>query len=99
LGAVKIRGVGLVSAGLLFVGLLVGSLGFGLEPAVTEFLREFGLMRFVFTMGLQLGPGFFDSLRRAGLRLHGLAVSTVLAGVLCTWFCGVLFNTASSWRR
>lgn len=67
LGAVKVRGVGLGSAGVLFVGLLVGSFGFGLVPAVTEFLREFGLMLFVFTMGLQLCPGFFNSLRRVGL--------------------------------
>jgi len=98
LGAVKIKGVGLGSAGVLFVGLLVGSLGFGMDPAVTEFLREFGLMLFVFTMGLQLGPGFFDSLRRAGLSLNVLAVSIVLAGVLCTWLCGVLFNIAAGAR-
>lgn len=98
LGAVKIKGVGLGSAGVLFVGLLVGSLGFEMDPAVTEFLREFGLMLFVFTMGLQLGPGFFDSLRRAGLSLNVLAVSIVLAGVLCTWLCGVLFNIAAGAR-
>ncbi len=98
LGAVKIKGVGLGSAGVLFVGLLVGSIGFGMDPAVTEFLREFGLMLFVFTMGLQLGPGFFDSLRRAGLSLNVLAVSIVLAGVLCTWLCGVLFNIAAGAR-
>lgn len=98
LGAVKIRGIGLGSAGVLFVGLLVGSFGLGLDPAVTEFLREFGLMLFVFTMGLQLGPGFFDSLRRAGLSLNVLAVAIVLAGVLCTWLCGVLFNIAAGAR-
>jgi putative transport protein len=98
LGAVKVRGVGLGSAGVLFVGLLVGSFGFGLEPAVTEFLREFGLMLFVFTMGLQLGPGFFDSLRRAGLRLNLLAVGIVLAGALCTWLCGVVFQIAAGAR-
>lgn len=98
LGAVKVRGVGLGSAGVLFVGLLVGSFGFGLDPAVTEFLREFGLMLFVFTMGLQLGPGFFDSLRRAGLSLNVLAVSIVLAGVLATWLCGVVFDIAAGAR-
>ena len=98
LGSVKIRGVGLGSAGVLFVGLLVGSFGFGMDPAVTEFLREFGLMLFVFTMGLQLGPGFFDSLRRAGLSLNVLAVSIVLAGVLCTGLCGVLFHIAAGAR-
>jgi len=91
LGAVKVRGVGLGSAGVLFVGLIVGSLGFGLDHAVLEFLREFGLMLFVFTMGLQLGPGFFASLRKAGIRLNAFAAAIVVAGFLCTWVCAVMF--------
>ncbi len=94
LGAVKLRGVGLGSAGVLFVGLLVGSFGLGMDPAVTEFLREFGLMLFVFTMGLQLGPGFFASLRQAGLRLNLLAIAIVITGALFTWFFGVTFDIA-----
>lgn len=98
LGAFKVRGVSLGSAGVLFVGLLVGSFGFSLDPAVADFLREFGLMLFVFTMGLQLGPGFFASLRQAGLRLNVLALSIVLSGVLCTWLCGVLFNISAGAR-
>ena len=92
LGAVKVRGVGLGSAGVLFAGLIVGSFGFRMEPEVLEFLREFGLMLFVFTMGLQLGPGFFASLRKAGIRLNAFAVAIVLVGFLCTWLCGVLFS-------
>ena len=92
LGAVKIRGVGLGSAGVLFAGLLVGALGFGVEPGVLEFLREFGLMLFVFTMGLQLGPGFFASLRKAGVRLNAFAVAIVLLGFGCTWLCGALLK-------
>ena len=92
LGAVKVRGVGLGSAGVLFAGLIVGSFGFRMAPEVLEFLREFGLMLFVFTMGLQLGPGFFASLRKAGIRLNAFAVAIVLVGFLCTWLCGVLFS-------
>jgi putative transport protein len=92
LGAVKVRGVGLGSAGVLFSGLIVGSFGFRMEPEVLEFLREFGLMLFVFTMGLQLGPGFFASLRKAGVRLNAFAVAIVLVGFLCTWLCGMLFS-------
>ena len=92
LGAVKVRSIGLGSAGVLFAGLLVGSLGFQLEPNVAGFLREFGLMLFVFTMGLQLGPGFFDSLRRSGLGLNALALGVVLAGALATWLSGLLFQ-------
>lgn len=92
LGAVKVRGVGLGSAGVLFVGLIAGSFGLALDHAVLEFLREFGLMLFVFTMGLQLGPGFFASLRKAGLKLNALAAAIVIGGFLCTWLCGVLLS-------
>ncbi|MCE9519802.1 MAG: hypothetical protein K8R87_09655, partial [Verrucomicrobia bacterium] len=92
LGSVKIRGIGLGSAGVLFVGLIAGSLGFVLEHSVLEFVREFGLMLFVFMMGLQLGPGFFASLRRTGLKLNVFAVAIVFLGFLCTWLCGVLFH-------
>lgn len=92
LGAIKIRGIGLGSAGVLFVGLIVGSLGFGLDHSVLEFLREFGLMLFVFTMGLQLGPGFFASLRSAGLKLNAFAVAIVLAGALVTCLCAFMLG-------
>ena len=92
LGSVKVRGIGLGSAGVLFAGLIVGSLGFRLDHAVLEFLREFGLMLFVFMMGLQLGPGFFASLRKAGVKLNLFAVAIVIVGFLCTWLCGVLFH-------
>ncbi len=92
MGAVKIRGIGLGSAGVLFMGLLAGSLGFSLDHSVLEFLRELGLMLFVFMMGLQLGPGFFASLRKAGVRLNALAIIIVLLGFLCTWLCGVIFH-------
>jgi putative transport protein len=92
LGSVKIRGVGLGSAGVLFVGLIVGSLGFGLDHEVMDFLREFGLMLFVFTMGLQLGPGFFASLRKAGMKLNAFAAAIVILGFLCTWMCAVMFT-------
>ena len=98
LGAVKVRGVGLGSAGVLFAGLIIGSFGFHIEPGVLEFLREFGLMLFVFTMGLQLGPGFFASLRKAGIRLNAFAVAIVIIGFLCTWACGVLFSIAPGAR-
>ncbi len=92
LGSVKLRGIGLGSAGVLFVGLIAGSLGFVLDHAVLEFVRELGLMLFVFMMGLQLGPGFFASLRKAGVRLNAFAAAIVIAGFLCTWLCGVLFH-------
>lgn len=98
LGHLRLRGVGLGSAGVLFVGLFAGSLGFGIDHTVLEFLREFGLMLFVFTMGLQLGPGFFASLRRAGARLNAFALGIVLLGFLITWACGLLFHLAPAAR-
>lgn len=82
LGAVKLRGVGLSSAGVLFAGLLFGHLGARLDPPVLEFAREFGLILFVFSIGMQVGPGFFASLRRQGLRLNLLAAAVVLLGLL-----------------
>lgn len=94
LGAVKVRGISLGSAGVLFAGLLIGALGWSLDAEVLDFVREFGLMLFVFTMGLQLGPGFFASLKKAGLRLNALALGVVLAGFLCTWLAVMLLDLA-----
>lgn len=62
LGSIAIRGMKLGVAGMLFSGLLMGHLGLRLEPELLAFLKEFGLVLFVFTVGLQLGPGFFNSL-------------------------------------
>jgi len=84
LGGLRFRGIALGSAGVLFVGLLVGQYGETLNAQVLNFLKEFGLVLFVFTIGLQLGPGFIASLRADGLRLNLLAGSVVLGGCLIT---------------
>jgi len=73
LGSVKIRGVGLGTAGLLFAGLLVGHLGKPVDHATLDFVKELGLILFVFTIGLQLGPGFFAAWQQHGVRLNLLA--------------------------
>jgi putative transport protein len=80
LGHVRIFGVSLGVAGVLFSGLLAAHLGLKVNPAVLEFTRELGLVFFVFTIGLQLGPGFFASLRRQGLALNLMAAAVVLLG-------------------
>lgn len=80
-GAVKVRGVGLSTAGVLFAGLLFGHLGVKVDERVLDFVREFGLILFVFSIGLQVGRGFFASLRRQGLKLNLLAASVVVLGV------------------
>ena len=80
LSALRIRGVGLGVAGVLFAGILAGHLGFRIDPDILAFVREFGLILFVFTIGMQLGPGFFASLRREGLRFNLLATAVVFLG-------------------
>lgn len=91
LARLQFRGVGIGVAGVLFAGLVCGRLGLHVDPHVLEFVREFGLILFVFSIGLQLGPGFFASLRRTGLKLNLLAAANVVLGVgLCV---AVLFIT------
>lgn len=87
LASVKVRGVGLGIAGVLFTGILAGHFGLHIEKEILEFVREFGLILFVFTIGLQLGPGFFASLRKQGLKLNLLAAAVVLIGVAVTVLC------------
>ncbi len=84
-GSLKFRGVGLGTAGVLFSGILAGHLGFQVETPILHFVKEFGLILFVFTIGLQLGPGFFAAFRRNGLPLNGLAAVIVLGGAAGTW--------------
>lgn len=80
LGSLRLRGIALGSAGVLFVGLLMGQLGQDIDQGVLNFLKEFGLVLFVFTIGLQLGPGFIASLRADGLRLNLLAGGVIIGG-------------------
>lgn len=89
LGKIKVRGVGLGVAGVLFAGLALGHFKFTLDHHVLEFVREFGLILFVYTLGLQIGPGFLASLRARGLVLNGLAAAIVLAGaaIAATFIC------------
>lgn len=82
LGSFKIKGVGLGIAGVLFTGLLFGHFGFHVNKEVLEFVREFGLILFVYTIGMQVGPGFVASLRKQGLPLNVMAASVVGLGVL-----------------
>lgn len=85
LGQLKVRGVGLGIGGVLFAGIAGGhaakALGVTLDTHVLHFLREFGLVLFVYTIGVQVGPGFFAALKRSGLTLNLLAASLVLLGV------------------
>ena len=82
LGALQFRGIGLGISGVLFAGLAFGHLGATLEPRLLEFVREAGLILFVYSIGMQVGPGFLASLRRHGLPLSLLAAAVVVLGGL-----------------
>ena len=80
LGRIPVAGVRLGVGGVLFSGLAAGHFGLSLDHHVLEFVREFGLILFVYAIGMQVGPGFVDSLRRRGLRLNAMAGLIVLLG-------------------
>lgn len=84
LGRVKVFGISLGITLVLFVGIVLGQIGFRVNDHVLHFVKEFGLILFVFTIGLQVGPGFFASFKRGGMLMNGLAASIVLLGVLLT---------------
>lgn len=85
LGRFKIKGVTLGSTWILFVGIFLSHFGFRIPSDLLHFLKEFGLILFVFSIGLQVGPGFFHSFKKGGLLMNMLAVSMVLLAVLCTY--------------
>ncbi|HNZ80578.1 MAG: putative transporter [Bacteroidales bacterium] len=82
LGKIKIFGISLGITWVLFVGLILGHFGFSIQPTVLHFIKEFGLILFVYSIGMQVGPGFFSSFKQGGIRLNMLAVGVVLLGVL-----------------
>ncbi|QLB19356.1 putative transporter [Mannheimia granulomatis] len=87
IGHIKVRGVGLGIGGVLFGGLLVshfmGQFDIKLDAHTLHFIQEFGLILFVYSIGIQVGPGFFASLKHSGLKLNAFAVLIVLlSGVL-----------------
>lgn len=86
IGHWKIKGVGLGIGGVLFGGIIVAHFtnqyGIKLDSHTLHFIQEFGLILFVYTIGIQVGPGFFASLRKSGLKLNGLAILIVVLGSL-----------------
>lgn len=82
LGKLKIAGVSLGVTFVLFVGIIMGHFGYTVEANVLKFIREFGLILFIFSIGLQVGPGFFSSFKKGGMRLNGLAVLGIMLNVI-----------------
>ena len=91
LGKIKFFGVSLGVTFVLFVGIVLGALGYTIDSNILKFVREFGLILFIFAIGLQVGPGFFSSFKKGGMRLNGLAVGVIalnLAIVLIVYYAG-----------
>ncbi|MDE6074138.1 MAG: putative transporter [Muribaculaceae bacterium] len=81
LGKLKVKGVSLGVTFVLFVGIIMGANGYEVDTQVLKFVREFGLILFIFAIGLQVGPGFFSSFKEGGVRLNILAVSAIALNV------------------
>jgi putative transport protein len=77
LGRYKVKGVSLGTTWILFVGILLSHFGFKSDPTVLSFMKDFGLILFVFSIGLQVGPGFFSSFKKGGVQMNVLAVLLV----------------------
>ncbi len=82
LGKLKVAGVSLGVTFVLFVGILMGHFGYVVNSEVLKFVREFGLILFIFSIGLQVGPGFFSSFKKGGMLLNGLAVLGIVLNVV-----------------
>jgi putative transport protein len=97
IGAIRFRGLKLGISGVLFSALVFGQIGFTIDPKVIEFLRNFGLIVFMYAMGLQVGPGFGASLKAEGIRLNSLCLCVLVLGALMTAIIApVIPNSAAS---
>ena len=88
LGRLKLGGISLGVTFVLFAGILAGHVGFTGTPNVLTFIQDFGLILFVYCIGLQVGPGFFESFKKGGVQLNVMALGIILLNVLC---CIVLY--------
>jgi len=91
-GKIKIFGISLGPTFVLFAGLLIGHLGFTVSHEVSEFIRDFGLILFIYSIGLQVGPGFFSSFKKGGVQLNLMAGGIVVSGALVTIIFYFLLN-------
>lgn len=96
LGSFKFRGIGIGTAGVLFAGIIVGHFGEPVDHATLDFVKELGLVLFVFTIGLQLGPGFFAALREKGVKMNLLAAAVVVTGAIAAPLAGKLADFDSA---
>ena len=96
LGKIKIGGISLGVTFVLFAGIVAGHIGFTGPTATLTFLQDFGLILFVFMIGLQVGPGFFESFGKAGIKLNMLSILAVLLNIGVMFACYYLFFDTSN---
>ena len=91
LGKIKIGGISLGVTFVLFAGIVAGHIGFTAPVNILSFIQDFGLILFVFCIGLQVGPGFFESFKKGGVTLNLLSTTTVLLNVAVMFACYFIF--------
>ncbi len=95
LGKLKVMGISLGVTFVLFAGIVAGHFGFTAPTPILTFIQDFGLILFVFMIGLQVGPGFFESFGKAGIKLNGLAAALILLNILVMFGCYYVFFDTS----
>ena len=95
LGKIKFFGISLGVTFVLFAGIVAGHIGFTAPSPILTFVQDFGLILFVFMIGLQVGPGFFESFGKAGIKLNGLASAGILLNILVMFACYFIFFDTS----
>ncbi len=90
LGKIKIFGISLGITWILFVGIFFGHLGLTIDDHLLHFIKEFGLILFIYSIGMQVGPSFFSSFKQGGITLNILATAVVLLGVITTYVIHLL---------
>ena len=93
LGKIKLGGITLGVTWILFVGIALGHFKMGIDPKVLGFVKEFGLILFIYSVGMQVGPGFFSSLKQNGLKLNLLSLGVLLVGILVTCLIALFSGT------
>ena len=96
LGKMKIGGISLGVTFVLFAGIVAGHVGFTAPTPILTFIQDFGLILFVFMIGMQVGPGFFESFGTAGIKLNALAATGILLNILVMFVCYFIFFDTSN---
>ena len=96
LGKIKFWGISLGVTFVLFAGIVAGHIGFTAPLPILTFVQDFGLILFVFMIGMQVGPGFFESFGKAGIKLNGLAATGILLNILVMFACYFIFFDTSN---